>query len=69
MMLIADSPETRDILNTIQESYQNYQSLFQDELKSLKTGQDYSHHWFNREKEKATQSIINELEKLRTYTA
>ena len=68
MMLIADSPQTRSILNIIKESYQNYQSLFQEELKFLKTGYSYSHNRFNREKEKVTQSIIDELEKLRTYT-
>ncbi len=67
MMFIADSDETRDILNTITESHQNYQSLFQEESKFLKTGHDYSHNRFNREKEKSTQSIINELEKLRTH--
>jgi two-component system sensor histidine kinase GlrK len=69
MMLIADSPQTKRILNTIKESYQNYQFLFQEELKFLRTGRSYSHDGFNREKEKATQSIINELEKLRTYTS
>ncbi len=69
MMLIADSAQTKRILNTIKVSYQNYQFLFQEELKFLKTGRSYSHDGFNREKEKATQSIINELEKLRTYTS
>ncbi len=68
MMLIADSPQTKRILNTIKESYQNYHFLFQEELKFLRAGRSYSHAGFNREKEKATQSIINELEKLRTYT-
>jgi two-component system, NtrC family, sensor histidine kinase GlrK len=68
MVVITDSPETRNILNTIKESYQNYQSLFQEELKSLKTGHGYSPNRFKREKEKATQSIIDELENLRTYT-
>jgi two-component system sensor histidine kinase GlrK len=69
MMLIADSPQTKRILNTIKESYQNYQFLFQEEFKFLRTGRSYSREGFNREKEKATQSIIDELEKLRTYTA
>jgi two-component system sensor histidine kinase GlrK len=69
MMLIADSAQTKRILNTIKVSYQNYQFLFQEELKFLKTGRSYSHDGFTREKEKATQSIINELEKLRTYTS
>jgi two-component system sensor histidine kinase GlrK len=69
MVLIADSPQTKRILNTIKESYRNYQFLFQEELKFLRMGRSYSRDGFNREKEKATQLIIGELEKLRTYTA
>ena len=69
MMSIADSPQAKGILNAIQESYQNYQFLSQEEFKFLRTGRSYSRDGFNREKEKATQSIIDELEKLRTYTA
>jgi two-component system sensor histidine kinase GlrK len=69
MMSIADSPQTKRILNTIKEAYQNYQFLFQEEFKFLRAGRSYSREGFNREKEKATQSIIDELEKLRSSTA
>ncbi|HVP76859.1 MAG TPA: ATP-binding protein [Thermodesulfobacteriota bacterium] len=69
MMSLADSPQTKRILTTIKGSYQNYQFLFLEELKFLKAGRSYSREGFNREKEKATQSIIDELEKLRMNTA
>lgn len=69
MMSVADSPQTKRILTTIKDSYQNYQFLFQEELKFLKASRSYSRDGFNREKEKATQSIIDELENLRTHTA
>jgi len=69
MMSIADSLPTKGMLTVIKESYQNYHFLFQEELKFLKAGRSYSREGFNREKEKATQSIIDELEKLRAYTA
>ncbi len=68
MIVIADSPQTRSLLSAVKESYQNYQNLFQEELNFLKAGRSYSHHEFDREKEKATQSIIDGLEKLRAYT-
>jgi two-component system sensor histidine kinase GlrK len=68
MMLIADSPQTRTLLNTIKESYQTYQTLFQEELRFLKAGRAYSHNELNREKETATQSIIDRLETLKTGT-
>jgi two-component system sensor histidine kinase GlrK len=69
MMSIADSPQAKRILNTIKETYQNYQFLCQEEFKFLRAGRSYSREGFNREKEKATQSIIDELEKLRSNTA
>ena len=69
MMSIADSFQTKGMLTVIKESYKNYHFLFQEELKFLKAGRSYSRDGFNREKEKATQSIIDELEKLRAYTA
>ncbi len=69
MMSVADSPQARTILTTIKDSYQNYQFLFQEELKFLKAGRSYSREGFNREKDKATQSIIDELEKFRTSTS
>jgi len=68
MMLIADSPQTRSLLNTIKGSYETYQTLFQEELKFLKAGRTNSHNGLNREKERATQSIIDGLETLRTVT-
>jgi len=66
MTSMADSFQTRSFLNNIKYSYQNYQSLLQDELKYLKTGDSYSRQWFSQEKDKATKSIIEELGKLET---
>jgi two-component system sensor histidine kinase GlrK len=69
MMSLSDSPQARSLLNAVKESYQTYQTLLQEEMAFLKTGRSYSQTGFQREKEKATQSIIDGLEKLRTYTA
>jgi two-component system sensor histidine kinase GlrK len=68
MMSIADSPQTRSFLNNIEESYQNYQSLVHEEFTHLKTGSPASSQGSNREKEKATNLIIEEIGKLETYT-
>jgi two-component system sensor histidine kinase GlrK len=68
MTSIAESSQTRSYLNNIRESYQNYQSLVYEEFKYLKNGDGYAHLEFNREKEKATNSIIEELGKLETNT-
>ena len=69
MILIADSEEATMILRAIQESYQKYQLLFQEELKSLKAGHGHVPPGFNREMEAATQSIFDGLERLKTLTA
>ena len=68
MMLLADLPQTRSFLNNIKESYQNYQSLVHEEFKYLKTSHDHSFRRFSGEKEKAVNSIIEELGKLETFT-
>jgi two-component system sensor histidine kinase GlrK len=69
MTPIADSPRTKHLLNTIKDSYRTYQTLFQEELTFLKAGRPYAHDGMNREKERATQSIIDGLETLRTDTS
>jgi len=68
MTSIADSPQIGSSMNRIKKSYQNYQSLVREELKYLKTGKNYSHQWFNQEKEKARKSIIDQLGELETNT-
>src|SRR4030067_618720 len=68
MTFIADSPQTKSLLNTIKVSYQNYQPLFQEELRFLKAGRSYPQNGPNREKEKSVQSIIDGLETARTTT-
>jgi len=67
MISIADSIQTRSFLKKIKESYQNYQSLSHEESKYIKGGISSSRQSSNQEKEKATNSIIDELGKLETY--
>ena len=67
MISIADSIQTRSFLNKIKESYQNYQSLSHEESKYIKGRISSSRRSFDQEKEKVTNSIIDELGKLETY--
>ena len=66
-MFIADSSQMRSFLNAVRESHRNYQSLMDEEIKYLQSGSHYSHQWYRQEKEKASNSIIEQLEKLKTY--
>jgi two-component system sensor histidine kinase GlrK len=66
MVQLADFSPTDLSLKNIKESYQNYQSLVHEEAEYLKAGYPDSQLSFNQKKEEATQSIISEIEKLKT---
>jgi two-component system sensor histidine kinase GlrK len=68
MMLLADLPQTKSFLNNIKESYEHYQSSVHEEFEYLKTGNDPSSWKFAREKEKAVNSVVEELGKLEIFT-
>jgi two-component system sensor histidine kinase GlrK len=63
---IADFSPTDLTLKKIKEFYQNYQSLVHEEAEYLKAGYPDSYLSFNQKKEEVTQSIISEIEKLKT---
>ncbi len=66
MTQLADFSPADLSLERIKEFYQNYQSLVQEEAKYLKAGYPDSYLSFNQKKEEVTQSIISEIEKLKT---
>ncbi len=68
MIPLADSPQTRGTLASIDQSYKKYQSLFQEERNYLKTDTRYPRQRFDSEKKKMTSSIIDDLESLETKT-
>ena len=65
---IADSAQTLQSLNIIREYYKRYQNLFDEEMKHLKARDSYSHKWYQERKEKASNGMIGELEKLGAYS-
>ncbi len=66
-MLISDSSQTENILNAVRGSYQTYQSLMGEEIKHLQSHSPYSPQYYTQEKEKASNAIIEQLEKLKIY--
>ena len=66
-MLISDSSQTENILNAVRGSYQTYQSLLGEEIKYLQSHSPYSPQYYTQEKEKASNTIIEQLEKLKIY--
>ena len=63
MGVMADSEEIQGFLDKARASYQNYQSLFMQELQYLKAGQAYSQQKYQQEKETATNELMEHLEK------
>ena len=49
------------------ESYQHYQSLLRDEIRYLEANKPYPQVWYKQEKDKFSNAIIEELEKLKGY--
>lgn len=66
MTQLADFSPADLSLKEIKEFYQNYQSLVHEEAEYLKAGYPDSYLSFNQKKEEVTQSIISEIEKLKT---
>ena len=67
VMAIADTPQVLSMLNSVKESYQTYQSLFNEEKKYLKDGYHYSQQLYKEEKDGVANGIIEELDKLRNH--
>ena len=67
-MPIADSAQTSQSLNITRQYYQRYQNLFDEEVKHLKAGGNYSHKWYQERKAEAADGMIGELEKLGSYS-
>ena len=61
-----DFSQARLHLMNIKEFYQNYQSLVHEEAEYLKVGYPDTQLSFNQKKEEVTQSIISEIEKLKS---
>jgi len=64
---IADSPQCISSLSRVKDSFQTYQSLFNEELKHLKEGHSYSQQLYKEEKDRVAKGIIEDLGNLRTY--
>jgi two-component system sensor histidine kinase GlrK len=64
---IADS-QAEVLLRRVQEHYQRYQELLNDEARYLKAGRSYPQGRYREEKERVADGIMAELEKLRAYS-
>jgi two-component system sensor histidine kinase GlrK len=67
LRLIADTSQIQKLLFDIEQSYNNYQSLFTKEITYLKSGKSYPQNSYKQKKELATNQIMNILRDLEYY--
>jgi len=65
-MVISETSQAKPFLATVKASYQHYQSLLGDELKYLEANKSYPQGWYSQEKEKFSNSILEEIEKVQS---
>ena len=67
-LIMADTLPKRNALNKMKTSYDAYQALFVKEVDAIKTQRDYFKKWYEIEKEKAANDILEQLEMLVVYS-
>jgi two-component system sensor histidine kinase GlrK len=67
-MSVTDFSEPRVFLEGIKGSRASYQSLFQEEVNYLRTGHPYAQQWYQSEKEKASNGVLEALDQLKGYS-
>ena len=65
---MADTSPKKDSLNKAKAHYERYQSLVGEEVEYVRKNQNYSKRWYEQEKEKAADGVLEELENLETYS-
>jgi two-component system, NtrC family, sensor histidine kinase GlrK len=65
---IVDTPDKREVLDRIRANHRRYQSLVAEEVGFLREKRPYGVKWYEREKEKATDNILEDLEKLEEFS-
>ena len=68
LFVFSAPPERKETLEKIKVLHQRYLSLVSSEVKYLKTNRSYNKISYKAQKEKATDSILEALEKLEEYT-
>ena len=63
-LLISEASQVEHFLAKVKTSYQHYQSLLGEELRYLEASKSYPQGWFRQEKERFSNSILEELEKV-----
>jgi two-component system sensor histidine kinase GlrK len=64
-MSVVETAETRNLLNNIKQYHNQYQSLFNDELTYLRSGQEYPVDSYKQEKEQAVNEIMKNIKELK----
>ena len=64
VLLTADTAPQKEALERIKTDHKRYQALVDEEIKHLRAKRNYTSKWYEREREKAVDGILEELKKL-----
>lgn len=64
---LANTAQLKSFIMEIIQHHQRYQFLFDEEVRYLKSAQNYPGSWYKQEKENTVNGIMNVLKKLRAY--
>jgi len=64
----ADTDQTRELLKSVKQNHQKYQSSFDEEVNYLRSGEDYPTDRFKTERDQAVNTIMDSLKDLRIYS-
>jgi two-component system sensor histidine kinase GlrK len=68
VLSVVDSPPKKECLDKIKSDYEDYQSLINQEVKHVKANRRYRRRAYDAGKEKATDGILEQLERLENYS-
>jgi two-component system sensor histidine kinase GlrK len=68
LLSVVDSPPKKECLDKIKTHYEDYQSLINQEVKHVKANRRYRKRAYDAGKEKATDGILEQLERLENYS-
>jgi len=61
-LVLADTSYKKDVLEELQKHFEDYHSLVDEEMKLVQSNRDYRKKWYEHEKEKQIDLILDELE-------
>ncbi len=68
VLLAVDTAPQKEVLERIKTDHNHYQALMDEEISHVKANRNYSRKWYEKEREKTVDEILEELKRLEIYS-